>query len=132
MNSEKDLWEEVRDYYYKRFGIAPELVDIAPVLDILRLSASGSSNKVIAEFFNEHEMGVSETVDAYLGFMGWEHNLSFSPLKIYKELNKPSLEVFKEHVVLRFGITNDMVILYMYNASVIVDKLERLFDEKWI
>lgn len=132
MKSEHEVWNEVRDYYYKRFGIAPELVDIAPVLDILRLCASGSSNKSIAVFLGETEMGISEVIDAYLGFMGWEIDLSFSPLKLYKQLNNPDEETFKNNVVLKhkYLITHDLE--RMYKAAAMVEKLERLFDEKWI
>jgi hypothetical protein len=127
-----ELWNEVKDFYYERFGIAPELVEIAPILDLLRLCASGSSNKTIANFFNETEEGLMELFDAYLGFMGWEKDLSFSPLRVYKELNCGSSDIFTDAVVQTYGYKVDQDIKRMYESAKMVEKLERLFDEKWI
>ena len=127
-----ETWEEVKSFYRERFGTAPELVELAPILDLLRLCASGSSNKSIAKFFGETEEGLMELFDAHLGFMGWSIDLSFSPLKIYKELNFPDEDKFKHTVILRYNylITHDLE--RMYESARLVERLERLFDEKWI
>jgi hypothetical protein len=126
------LWNDVKDFYNSRFGIAPELVDIAPVLDLLRLCASGSSNKTIAKFFNESEEGLIKLFDAYLGFMGWEKDLSFSPLQLYKGMGCPTGDLFTNEVIQKFGYKLNMDLARMYESARIVEKLERLFDEKWI
>lgn len=131
-----DVWEEVKTFYREKFGTAPELVELAPVLDLLRLCASGSSNKAIAEFFGESEAVLMELFDAHLGFMGWENNLSFSPLRIYKELVIKDEDYFIESVIRDYGY----VVKYplnsdlhkMYESARLVERLERLFDEKWI
>ncbi len=130
--TDNEVWEEVRKFYIEKFGISPELVDIAPILDLLRLCASGSSNKSIAKFFDETEEGLMELFDAHLGFMGWDIDMKFSPLKLYKELDDKSLESFKDAVVTKYGYHHPWFIERLYKTASFVDKLERLFDEKWI
>jgi hypothetical protein len=125
-----DTWDQVKDFYIQKFGISPELVDIAPVLDLLRLCASGSSNKTIAIFYGESEEGLCEIFDAYFGFMGWESSLSFSPLQLFKRMGCPSYDLFCDAVVQQFGYKTD--IKNMYESARITEQLERLFDEKWI
>ena len=132
MNSEHEVWEEVKSFYREKFGTAPELVEIAPILDFLRLCASGAGNESIAKFFNESEQMLMEIFDAYLGFMGWREDLHFSPLKYYKDWNLPTIEEFKDQMAMRFGNTPNNDIAHMYESARIVEKLERLFDEKWI
>lgn len=127
-----ELWETLKSFYKEKFGIAPELVDIVSVIDLLKLCAAGADNKSIASFLNETEMGVAQTIDAYLGFMGWEYNLSFSPMRLYKELNKPDVETFINEVIIRYGYKLNEDITKMYESACIVDKLERLLDEEWV
>lgn len=125
-----ELWNGIKDFYYEKFGIAPELVEIAPILDLLRLCASGSSNKTIAEFFDEDENYLADMFDAYLGFRGWSTDLKFSPLSLYKELEDKSKDNFVEAAVLKYGRIFGFD--EMYNSCKVVEQLERLFNEKWI
>jgi hypothetical protein len=125
-----DTWNQVKDFYTQKFGIAPELVDIAPVLDLLRLCASGSSNKTIALFYEENEEWLADMFDAYLGFRGWQNDLKFSPLMYYKQRGFKTEQEFIDEVTMRFGY--NPATKEMYNACVVVEQLERLFDEKWI
>lgn len=130
--TDNDVWEEIKTFYREKFGTAPELVELAPVLDLLRLCASGSSNKSIAKFFNESETGLMELFDAHLGFMGWKQDLSFSPLKLYKELDLPDGQKFVDEVILRHGYKINMDLKNMYESARLVERLERMFNEKWI
>jgi hypothetical protein len=131
MNDSK-VWEEVKSFYRERFGFAPELVDIAPILDLLRLCASGSSITSIAAFFNEPEQQLMTLFDTYLGFMGWKEDLSFSPLKLYKDMNSPDRDSFVDAVIQSQGYKLNMDFAKMYESVRIVERLERLFDETWI
>jgi len=127
-----EVWETIKTFYREKFGISPELVDFAPNLDVLRLCASGSSTKSIAAFFGESPDDLAQLIDAYLGFMGWREDLSFSPLKLYKELERPNEADFVDQVVIRYGHKLNMDLHRMYESASMVEKLERLFDEKWI
>jgi hypothetical protein len=134
MNSEDkfETWETIKSFYREKFGTAPEMVELAPVLDLLRLCASGASNKSIANFFNESEEGLMELFDAHLGFMGWKQDLSFSPLKLYKELDKPDGQTFADAIILKHGYKLNIDLGHMYESARLVERLERLFDETWI
>jgi hypothetical protein len=129
-NSQQSVWDEVKQYYYEKFGTAPELVDIAAVFDILRLCASGSSNDSIEAFFGESNL--EELFDVYLGFTGWVSDLPFSPLQLYNSLDDKSLQNFRNEYITRYGYDNDKLIINMHNAAGLVSNLERLLDEKWI
>lgn len=136
---QQELWEQIQQYYLDKFGIEPNLVDVMSDIDTLRLCATGSANKSIATFLGLPQEGdvyqyqpIGNLLDKYFGFRGWQEDLHLNPLQYYRSLNSPDMEKFKYYVVLRYGIIDSLVIVHMYNASAIVDKLERLLDEKWV
>lgn len=132
MSEMPGLWETVKSFYNEKFGASPELVDIASVFDILKMCAAGASNGVISTFLNEHEQSVMETVDAYLGHMGWEVNLIFNPKRIYDGLDTKDIESFRDVVVTNYGFHHPKLIDDAYNTCVIVSKLERILNESWV
>lgn len=132
MTEKRDTWSNIKEFYTKRFGISPELVDIMSVFDILKLCASGSSNIAISKFLGETEESIMEINDAYLGFMGWKMDLDFSPLKFYKELNNPMEKEFVDSVIQKYGYKLNADLHHMYESASIVERLEKLIDEKWI
>lgn len=132
MTDDRETWKLIKEFYSGKFGIAPELVEIAPVLDYLRLCASGSSNETIATFFNENPEWLADLFDAYFGFRGWSIDLKFSPLALYKQLGSPDKETFTNNVILKHGYLISHDLDRMYESASMVEKLERMFDEKWI
>lgn len=129
---ESNLWDTVKSFYKEKFGITPELIEVASVFDLLKMCASGSNNKSIAKFLDETEMRVAEILDAYFGFMGWSRDLEFSPLKEYKELSSKNINEFRDKIVTKYGYTDNVFIRQMFNSSEIVEKLERLLNEQWV
>lgn len=127
-----EVWETVKSFYREKFGTAPELVELAPILDLLRLCASGASNRSIANFFNETEEGLMELFDAHLGFYGWKNDLPLSPLKLYKEMHYPMEQEFINAVILKHGHLLGIDLRKMYESARLVERLERLFNETWI
>jgi hypothetical protein len=127
-----EVWETIKSFYREKFGTAPELVDLAPVIDLLRLCASGASNESIAKFFNESEEGLMELFDAHLGFMGWKQDLPFSPLKLYKYMDLPDGQKFTDEIIIRYGFKLNIDLKNMYESARLVERLERMFNETWI
>jgi hypothetical protein len=126
------VWNEVKDYYREKFGISPDLVDIAAVYDILNMCASGSGTPQIANFLDMEPELISHILEIHFGFTGWSSDQPFSPLAYYKKLEEKTLENFRNSVITSFGYTEDSIIKNMYTAAGLVLNLERLLDEKWI
>jgi hypothetical protein len=131
-SKDRETWELVKTFYKDRFGIAPDLVEIAMVFDILKMCASGSGTPQIAEFLEMKPEKVAEILDIHFGFTGWDSDQPFSPLKIYKGLDTKDLESFRNAVIMQFGYVDATTIKHLHTAAGLVAKLERLLDEKWI
>lgn len=127
-----DAWEAIKTFYTDKFGVSPDLVDILSVFDVLKLCASGACNMSISDFLYIEEQATINILDAYLGFTGWETDLSFSPLGLYKELGNPDEATFVDNVITKYGYTVDIDLHRMYESARHVERLERLLDEKWV
>lgn len=132
MKSKQELYNQIKQFYKEKFGIDAELVDIVSVFDILKLCASGASNKSISCFLDESEILISQIVDAYLGFNGWKEDLFFSPLKLYKDLESPEEVDFVNKVVEIYGYKWNMDLHRMYESARLAEDMEKLLDEKWV
>jgi hypothetical protein len=131
--SQFDRWDRVKQFYKDKFNIEPALVDIMSEIDVLKLCATGSSNKSISKFLDLDEEFVSETISKRLGLNGWVADLPFNPFRMYKSLGAPyDLESFRNIVIISYGYQSDLEINKMYNAAGIVVNLEKLLDEQWI
>ena len=130
--NDNSIWEEIKTFYREKFGTAPEMVDVAADFDILKLSASGSGNKQISEFLDCDTDLVGNIIESHFGFRGWISDLGFSPLKIYKGLDTKDLESFRNTVIISYGYFPNAMVEGMHSASGLVEKLERLLDDKWI
>jgi len=127
-----ELWESVKQFYQEKFGIAPELVDVMADFYVLKLCATGASNSSIAHFLDMEVEIVGEIIDRNFGFTGWDNNLDFNPLRLYKSMNEVSKELFRDRVIEDYKYVEDAIITRMFDASALVNNLERLLDENWI
>jgi len=133
MENKQETWEQVRKYYKEKFGIEPELVDIMADYDIIKLCASGASNKNIAETLNlPGETTVSSTIDGRIGFIGFSADLLFSPLGLYKSLSEKTFDKFRDKLIMEFGFVDNDGIQRLYDLVTYVENMERVLDEKWI
>ncbi len=132
MQNPNELWEEIKTFYKEKFNIEPRLVDVMSDFNIIRLCASGSSNKQIANMFEMDEKDISYLLNKYFEFEGWLHNVPFSPSRIYKGLDTKDKESFKNTVISQFGYIDDQVLDNMYKSSEIVSELERILDDEWV
>lgn len=112
-NKQQELWTQILQFYKDKFNLEPDMVDLATNFDILKMCATGASNKTIADFLNIDEELVTNTIDKYLGFTGWEEDLKYNPYKIYTGI----AEEFSEF---EFTLVNAVLVL------------ERMLDEKWV
>lgn len=125
-----NTWETVKEFYYEKFDIRGELVDLMASYDILALSASGVSNETISSILNIDIEEVKSEIQKYLGFDGWEHTLEFNPRKMfenYSEIDDASYAIFL------FNIKQDG----FKDANLLVDvlqrfhKLEKELENEW-
>lgn len=126
-----ELWDEIKEFYKNRFGIEPELVEIMSDLNILRLCAGGTPTWRIAKVLGLELEEVEHTLENRLEMSGWIFDISFSPLRIYKELENKNLDDFKKEVA-KYASEDDVVLERMFLASEVVTKLERMLDDEWV
>lgn len=130
--TKSEVWKQVQQFYIDKFGATPELIEIATDFDILKMSASGSGNDKISEFLSVEEEVVASIIDMHFGFGGWKHDLEFSPLRVYKGLDTKDLESYRDVIIIQYGYQFTKKLDNMYRAAALVEKLERLLDEKWL
>lgn len=109
---ENNLWEDVKSFYKTTFNIDAELVDIMANRDVLLMFVSGFSTQTISASLNMDEADVNDAIYKYLGTVGWDKDLSISPIRMYRD---------GEH------LPDDMK-----EACKIYEMLEEALDEKWI
>lgn len=125
MDNKLETWNQVKQFYKDKFDIEGSMVELATNFDIIKMCATGASNKTIADFLEIDEQLVTNIIDKYLGFVGWEVDLEFSPYKVYKDNNFTSNTNLSEFM-------EKGLIEYTFKMVSTVVELERLLDEKWI
>ena len=111
MSNKMETWNQVKQFYKDKFDLEPNMVELATNFDILKMCATGASNKTIADFLEIDEELVSAVIDKYLEFSGWEFDLPTNPMKLY---NAGEVEFTAKNICEQFSV------------------LERLLNEKWI
>ena len=109
-----ELWDNVKGFYKEKFDIEPEIVELFCDFSVLLLCASGSGNLSIANILDMDLDEVKLIIHSYLEFDGWEKDLEYNPLKLYKDN-----------------------ILFIYDKDVFQVcakflKLEKLLNDNWI
>lgn len=130
-NYSNEVWNQLQQFYKDKFDTEPELVEIASVIEVLRLCASGTATWKIAKFLGLELGEVENVLDKYLGLDGWVFDLNYNPLRIYKNLEEKNLENYTDFIA-RCGLLQDAVVEQTYKAAELVYSLERLIDENWI
>lgn len=125
------VWKQVQEFYLEKFGITPDLIEIATNIDILKMCATGASNETIGNFFEVDTETVSYIIDKHLGFRGFDKDQPNNAYRIYNDLDDKSLDMFIDAVTSMYG---NLVwpVETIYNAVRQVSNLEGLLDEKWI
>lgn len=137
MKMSNELWETIKNYYKKAFGIDKNLVDLMASYDIALLCASGASNKRISSFVRGFsgveitEEEVAKELYNVLGFSGWMEDLDINPYLEYDD----SLDEddFREALIEKYGhdIPINMV-GRMYEACVKCFLMEKKLESEWI
>lgn len=109
---ENNLWDNVKKFYKERFGIDAELVDIMSNRDVLLMFVSGYSTSTISTSLNIEESEINDVIYRYLGTVGWDKDLSISPIRMYRDGK---------------NLPDDMK-----EACRIYEMLEEALNEKWI
>ena len=81
------LWIDLVKFYGDNFHIPAIVVEYMVVLDILRESVTGYSNSRISNKYDLSIQEVSEILNEFLGFAGWNFDLDFNPIALYNKSN---------------------------------------------
>lgn len=102
-------WEDIRNIINRQTNIPEVILDYVANIEILELCATGKSVRAIATSLGLDIEDITSTLKETFNIMGWEKNLEFNPLKIYKKFNGNAWE-YLEYLLYRFpDLTNDRI-----------------------
>lgn len=118
-----NLWEFFLQDYSKKTSLPIKVLELIAVLPLVKLCAVGNSNKSIAKRYRVTVEYVEDVLINSLNFSGWEDNLEFSPLAIYKEY--PEFNAYKAMVLSRSQV-KEAVVVMSFNICVKYTKLKEI------
>lgn len=133
-----EVWDAVVKFYAENFGISSELVELMAVHDILKLCATGSTNKQIADYLGEDVSEVSRIIQKYYdNFDGWPIELKVNPYSIMSDVldvweGLPRFDAFRTEVLTRDRTCNEFEVYFMYDVSKVCHDLERRLRNEWV
>jgi hypothetical protein len=132
----EQVWKEVQEFYKIKFGYEASLLDAFIDYDILKMCVGGASTQTICKFLGIQEdkvyTPVTNAIDRHFGFQGWNTDLEFSPINVYRNLETKDEESFADYVTIHYGNLMNVDIHNMYKACVVFIELEKLLNEKWV
>jgi len=120
------LWDRVKRLYFEKFGYTDTLVEMVASSQILKLCASGASNKQIADVLEIDIDVVVEELEKWLYFSGWDEQLECNPLVVWRALDG---KLVKGMAVHNFWFelpdeAHDIVLRYL--------KIEKIIMKEWL
>jgi hypothetical protein len=121
------VWKEITDYYEKNYNIPPRILDMIAVDPILKLCVEGLSNLHIVERLDFDMKYIMEEINKNLIFSGWDNDLDFNPIFIFK--SHQEYEDYVKQVNTISNITPIDIINKSYNLCRKYKKIIREIDE---
>lgn len=94
-----DIWKVVLEFYEKELHVPRNITECLSVLEILRGCAMGLSNTRISKGYDDIDY-VSAVLFHYYNFPGWDIDLDFSPIAVYRRINGNYLAYEQEILML--------------------------------
>lgn len=131
-----EIWDAIVKFYADSFGIPSELVELMAVYDILKLCATGSTNRQIAEYLGEDVKEVGKILETYFHFDGWPIELPINPYSIMSDVldaweGLPRFDAFRNEVLTRMQ-SNEFEVYFMYDVAKQCHDLERRLRNEWV
>ena len=123
-----NAWLVIQNLYKERYGIEPHLVDYVAVNDILKLCASGLSNKHICKSLDQSPIYVAQVLFHFLGFNGWDSDLDLSPWNVYNRVSGNKL-AFEKEILDLTNLLNDDIIDLAYRVCSIYASIRKEMEK---
>ena len=136
----EDLWNIIKCFYIKTFGVSSEMVEMMASDNILLLSASGVSNSKISEALDIEMDSVITAICTYLSnddisFSGWEESLKVNPFAIYQMLilltGDDDYNLYKAEILSMDSSILEDIIHTSYMISKLYFDIDCVLDEEW-
>ena len=124
------LWDKVKRLYFEKFGYTDTLVEMVASSLILKLCASGTSNKQIADALELDIEVVVEEIEKWLYFSGWEEQLACDPLVLWRAFYSQGSVTYKE-----FDTLYDALMVLPDNVSTVCSRylaIEKTIMKEWL
>jgi hypothetical protein len=125
----ENLWYQIVEIYKEKFHTNEEIINLIAVKDILKLSVSGLSNATIANHYDFDIEYVQSVLKEFLGFTGWDRDVDFSPLLLYK--NHKALLDFVTEAKTISATADDLLAIMCYNLCKQFEELERTINDNY-
>lgn len=108
------LWDVIKAFYNYKFNIPPEYIEYIACEPILSKCVEGFSNVSIAKRFNLPVDYIKEIIIEFLDFLGWDFDLDFSPIAVYKNSNE-NYDLFYQNVLMTSSVSSNENIYLLFN-----------------
>lgn len=120
-------WIKFRKFYSELYHIKNSLVDMIAVYEILLFCASGRSNKTIARFLDMEEDYVSDVLEEFISFRGFEYDLDLNPSSIFDRVE--NFEEFVNEVKLVSPLSVDTELILWYSVCTRFNSIRERIDK---
>lgn len=124
-----DSWDAIKLFYRDKFNIPEHTIEYIAVKDILKNCAMGYCNRRISRKVRHNITYVRTVIREFFGFDGWNIDLDFSPLALYKRCNDSYL-AYIQSVVMLSSLPDDRVRL-SYNIAKIYMNIEKDIEKNY-
>ena len=128
MKEVKSVWELTQFIYKTRYGIPYKVLNYIAVFQILNLCAMGYSTKRISLRLGLNLTYITSILQEYLFFEGWNIDLDFSPLAIYKRCNG-NYSCFYYNIIGFYTCFDASAIGFSYRICTVVDIIRKEIDK---
>jgi len=119
------LWDKIKRLYFEKFGYTDTLVEMVASSQILKLCASGASNRQIADVLDIDIEVVIKEVRKWLYFSGWEKELEYNPLAAFRRV-KSSMSDSRDTLILEWMARTECEVCERYL------KIEEIIMKEWL
>jgi hypothetical protein len=126
---ETELWKQIVSIYKEKFSADESIINLIAVKDILKLAVCGLSNTSIANHYDFDILYIQTVLKEFLDFEGWDTDLDFSPMLIYK--NNTLFGTFFNAVALVSAVSEPNLVQKSFELCEKFSEIERTINANY-
>jgi hypothetical protein len=125
------FWDLILSLYFTHHKLNPAIVNLVAVEPIIKCCVMGDCNFKIARAYKISQKEVEKILVSYINFFGWEYDLDFNPLALYKRVEGDFLK-YCEEINLISAVTKSKIIYMSFNICRHYFMLRKVIDKHYV